>query len=86
VNEFLTLEGIPHETFKFHVGNRCALEWMFDQYQVNTHKSCGISCGSNRLDGPENIVRLLDQIIVVSLETVKVVSGLPTLNKTQTKL
>jgi len=35
----------------------------------------------NRPDDPEYIVRLLGQGITVSLETVKVVKGLPTLEK-----
>ena len=32
-NEFLTLEGIP-EVFDYKLGNRSALEWVIDQYEV----------------------------------------------------
>jgi predicted helicase len=35
-NEFLTLDGIPPETFAYRLGNRSALEWVIDQYQVST--------------------------------------------------
>jgi hypothetical protein len=39
----------------------------------------GITNDPNRPDDPEYIVRLLGQVITVSLETVKVVKGLPPL-------
>ena len=34
VNPSLTLAGIPPETIKYRLGNRSALEWVIDQYQV----------------------------------------------------
>ena len=54
---------------------------MIDQYQVSTGKRSGITNDPNRPDDTEYIVRLLGQVITVSLETVKVVAGLPTLEK-----
>jgi predicted helicase len=80
-NDFLTLDGIPPETFEYRLGNRSALEWVIDQYQVSTDKRSGITNDPNRPDDPEYIVRLLGQVITVSLETVKVVEGLPPLGK-----
>ena len=35
-NQFLTLSGIPKETYEYRLGNRSALEWVVDQYQVST--------------------------------------------------
>jgi len=81
MREFLTLEGIPPETFEYRLGNRSALEWVIDQYQVSTDKRGGITNDPNRPDDPEYIVRLLSQVITVSLETVKVVERLPSLEK-----
>jgi predicted helicase len=78
-NDFLTLDGIPPETFEYRLGNRSALEWVIDQYQVSTDKRSGITNDPNRPDDPEYIVRLLGQVITVSLETVQVVRGLPAL-------
>jgi predicted helicase len=80
-NDFLTLDGIPPETFEYRLGNRSALEWVIDQYQVSTDKRSGITNDPNRPDDPEYIVRLLGQVTTVSLETVKVVKGLPALGK-----
>ena len=79
-NGFLTLDGIPPETFEYRLGNRSALEWVIDQYQVSTDKRSGITNDPNRPDDPEYIVRLLGQVITVSLETVKVVKALPPLD------
>jgi predicted helicase len=56
---------------------RSALEWVIDQYQVTTDKRSGITSDPNRADDPEYIVRLVGQVIRVSLETVKIVSSLP---------
>jgi hypothetical protein len=61
------------------LGNRSALEWVIDQYQVSTDKRSEITNDPNRPDDPEYIVRLLGQVITVSLETVKVVMALPPL-------
>jgi predicted helicase len=80
-NDFLTLDGIPPETFEYRLGNRSALEWVIDQYQVSTDKRSGITNDPNRPDDPEYIVRLLGQVITVSLETVKVVKELPALGR-----
>ena len=78
-NDFLTLTGIPPETFEYKLGNRSALDWIIDQYQISTDKRSGITNDPNRLDDEDYIVRLIKQVITVSLETVKIVKGLPDL-------
>ena len=81
-NNFLTLDGIPAKAFDYRLGNRSALEWVIDQYRVKTDKRSGIVNDPNRLDDPEYIVRLIGQVIAVSLETVEIVEGLPGLGVT----
>lgn len=78
-NDFLTLNGIPKEAFQYRLGNRSALEWVIDQYQVTTDKRSGIVNDQNRLDDEEYIVILIRQVITVSLETVQIVNNLPSL-------
>lgn len=78
-NNFLTLDGIPTEAFDYRLGNRSALEWIIDQYRVKTDKRSGIVNDPNRADDPQYIVRLSGKVISVSLETVKIVDGLPEL-------
>ena len=78
-NQFLSLSGIPKETYEYRLGNRSALEWVIDQYQVSTDKRSGITNDPNREDDREYILRLIGQVITVSLETVKIVKSLPQL-------
>jgi predicted helicase len=77
VNPSLTLATIPPETFNYRLGNRSALEWVIDQYQVSTDKRSGITSDPNRDDDPQYIVRLVGQVIRLSLETVKIINELP---------
>jgi predicted helicase len=77
-NDFLTLTGIPKETYDYRLGNRSALEWVIDQCQVSTDKRSGITNDPNRND-KKYILRLIGQVITVSLETVKIVNALPDL-------
>lgn len=77
VNDSLTLAGIPAETSLYRLGNRSALEWIIDQYQVSEDKRSGIRSDPNRRDDAEYIVRLIGQVVRVSVETVKIVQGLP---------
>ena len=76
-NDALTLKGIPPETYEYRLGNRSALEWVIDQYQVSTDKRSGITNDPNRGEDREYILRLLGQVISVSLETVKIVRAMP---------
>lgn len=79
VNDSLTLSGIPAEAFEYRLGNRSALEWVIDQYQYYEDKKSGIVSDPNRAEDPEYIVRLVGQVIHVSLETNRIVSSLPPL-------
>ena len=63
--------------FQYRLGNRSALDWVIDQYQVSEDKRSGIRSDPNRADDAEYIVRLVGQVVRVSVETVKIVNGLP---------
>ncbi len=77
VNDALTLAGIPPEIFEYRLGNRSALDWIIDQYRVKEDKRSGIVSDPNNSDDPEYIVRLVGQVVRVSMETVKLVAALP---------
>ncbi len=76
-NDFLTIDGIPPQVFDYRLGNRSALEWVIDQYRVKIDKRSGIVNDPNRADDPQYIVKLIGQVITVSLETVDVVEKMP---------
>jgi predicted helicase len=77
VNPSLTLAGIPPAVFDYRLGNRSALDWVVDQYRVTEDARSGIRSDPNRADDPEYIVRLVGQVVRVSVETVQIVNGLP---------
>ncbi len=79
-NDFLTLRGIPLATFDYRLGNRSALEWVIDQYRVSTDARSGIVNDPNREDDPHYILRLIGQVITISLETQQIIASLPSLN------
>ncbi len=76
VNESLTLAEIPIECFQYRLGNRSALDWIIDQYQVGEDKCSGIVSDPNNLDDEEYIVRLIGKVVTVSVETVRLVNEL----------
>lgn len=81
INDSLTLHGIPAKVFEYRLGNRSALEWVIDQYQVSTDKRSGITSDPNTYapHDPRYIVDLVERIVRVSLETVSIVEELQSL-------
>jgi predicted helicase len=75
-NEFLTSSEIPAEAYEYRLGNRTALVLVVDQYRVSTDERSGIVNDPNREDDPEYIVRLVGQVVTVSVETVRLVKEL----------
>lgn len=80
-NDWLTLTGIPAAAHTYRLGNRSALDWIIDQYQVERAKDDPdtVLSDPNRTDDEEYIVRLVGQVITVSVETMKLVNALPPL-------
>jgi predicted helicase len=71
VNDSLTLAEIPPETFEYRLGSRSALEWIVDQYQIKGESD------PNREEDPGYIIRLIGQVVRVSVETAGIVKALP---------
>ena len=78
-NEWLTLGGIPPEALAYRLGNRSALAWVIDQYRVDRDADGEIVSDPNPPDDDEAIVRLVGQVITVSVETMKLIHALPDL-------
>lgn len=71
VNETLTLAGIPAVAWDYKLGNRSALEWLIDQYQVS-----GDSNPNAYSDDPMYIVNLIERVTHVSVQTMMLVGEL----------
>lgn len=83
VTDAITITGVPEQAHDYMLGSRSAIEWIFERYVVKTDKASGIVNDPN-LWGVEHgnqryILDLLLRIITVSVETVKIVNGLPAL-------
>ena len=83
-NHAVTIGGIPPEAYEYVVNGRSAVEWLMDRYRVTVDKDSGIKNDPNdwaaEHDQPRYILDLLLRIITVSLETMKIVRGLPKLD------
>lgn len=82
-NNFLTIEGIPAEVFDYKLGSWSALKWIVNQYEIKVDKDTKKRKGSyierdpNSEEEPHYILDLIAHVITVSLETVKIINGLP---------
>ena len=79
-NDYLTLQGIPSEAYKYCIGNRSALVWIVDQYQLKEDARSSITNNPNSPEDPKHIVKLIGKIVTVSIETVDIVNNLPPLD------
>lgn len=86
-NSRITLAGIPPETYDYIVNGKPALEWVMERYQMTTDKDSGIKNDPNdwatEHNDPQYILNLVKRIVRVSVETVKIVRGLPALEELQ---
>ena len=82
-NPWITLSHIPLEAYEYVVNGRSAVEWIMERYQIKTDKASGITNDPNdwaqEQGKPRYILDLLLSVITVSLETMKIVNGLPKL-------
>ena len=84
-NSHITLTGIPLAAYDYVVNGKPAIEWIMDRYQFSKDKDSQIVNDPNdwarEHDDPKYILNLLKSIITVSMETMKVVNGLPELRE-----
>lgn len=76
VSPGLTLADVPEDCFRYVLGGRSALEWVLEQYQLRRDPHSGIVLDPNRPDDPDYIVRLLKQVVTVSLQTLTLMEEL----------
>ena len=70
-----SLRGIPPEAWNYRLGNRCALEWVLDQYKEKRPKDPTIRERFDTYrfaDYKEKVIDLLMRVTTVSVETVAI--------------
>jgi len=83
-NDHITLKGIPLEAYDYVVNGKPALDWVVERQCVKTDKDSGIVNDANAwaietMGNPKYPLELFMRVITVSLETMKIVKGLPAL-------
>ena len=84
-NKRITIKDIPVEAYEYVVNGKPALEWVMERQGVSTHKDSGIVNDANdwaneTMNNPAYPLELFLRVITVSLETMKIVKGLPKLD------
>ena len=89
-NDHLTLSGIPPETHEYLIGLRSGIDWIIDRYYIKTDKDSGIVNDPNQWGlgrgSPRYIVDLIKRVVTMSVRTVEIVAGLPSLEETIARL
>lgn len=80
-NSAITISNIPAQAYEYVVNGKSAIEWIMERYQVTSNKDSGIKNDPNNwateVGNPRYILDLLLSIINVSVQTVRIVEGLP---------
>jgi predicted helicase len=84
-NNAITVRDIPIEAYEYVVNGKAAIEWVMDQQVVSTHVKSGIINDANdwaieTMNNPKYPLELLQRVITVSIETMKIVNNLPKLD------
>lgn len=82
-NSQIRIDGIPLEAYDYVVNGKSAIEWIMERYAITINKDSQIKNDPNdwarEHDDEKYIYNLLLRVITVSVETVKIVNGLPKL-------
>ena len=84
-SEKITVTGIPPQAYEYVVNGKPALDWVIERQCVKADKDSGIVNDANdwaieTMKNPRYPLELFLRVITVSLETMKIVRALPTLN------
>lgn len=81
-NAFITVRDIPPEAYDYVVNGKAALDWVIERQAVIRDKKSGIVNDANTwaietMHNPRYPLELLQRVITVSLETLRIVKALP---------
>lgn len=84
-NTKITMTGIPDAAWDYVVNGKAALDWVMERQAVRVDKDSGIVNDANdwateTMGNPKYPLELFQRVVTVSLETQKIVAGLPALD------
>jgi predicted helicase len=80
IDTLTTLQRIPPTAWEYQLGNRCALEWILDQYKEKKPRDKTIAEKFNSYrfaDYKEQVIELLQRVCTVSVETMRIIFKMP---------
>ena len=78
INEHVRLTGIPEMAHRYVVNGRTPLEWFIDRYRIKRDKESGILNDPNGwFADPRDLVTAIERIVYVSVESTRIIEGLP---------
>ena len=78
INEHVSLTGIPEAAHRYVVNGRTPLEWFIDRYRIKRDKASGILNDPNGwFADPRDLVAAIERIVHVSVESTRIIEGLP---------
>ena len=81
VNDLISLAGVPAEAHEYQVNGRTPLEWFIDRYKTKVDRRSGITNEPNGwFESPQDLIAAIRRIVHVSVETERIVQGLPGLD------
>ena len=88
-NHRITVKDIPPEAYRYIVNGKPAIDWVVERQCVKTDKASHITNDANdyateTMNNPRYPLELLLRVITVSLETMRIVDGLPGLDIAKT--
>ena len=83
-NDYITIRDIPLEAYDYVVNGKPAIEWVMERQSVKEDKKSGIVNDANlwateTMNNAAYPLELLQRVITVSLETIRIVNSLPRL-------
>ena len=84
-NDKISISNIPLEAYEYKIGGKSAIEWVMERQSVSLQKDSAIVNDANLwaievMNDSAYPLKLIQRIITVSLETVKIVNSLPKLD------
>ena len=78
INEHVQVSGIPEEAHRYVVNGRTPLEWFISRYKITRDRSSGIINDPNGwFENPRDLITAIERIIYVSVESARIIEGLP---------
>ena len=78
INEHIRLTGIPEAAHWYILNGRTPLEWFIDRYRIKRDKDSGILNDPNGwFADPRDLVTAIERIVYVSVESTRIIEGLP---------